>query len=157
MSADITRAGPAISRRLVLAGGAALLSVRLAPAQTVGNGMREAIAEVTGSAKAKVGRIKLEIPELVENGNAIPLTVSVESPMRGADRVESLFLFNEKNPQPHVVNFRFGPAAAAAKISTRIRLADAQTVFAIARMADGSFWSGSAQVIVTVAACVETL
>jgi sulfur-oxidizing protein SoxY len=94
---------------------------------------------------------------LVENGNAVPLTVAVESPMTEEEHVTAIHLFNEKNPQPYVATFRFSAASGKAAVSTRIKLADSQQVVAIARMNDGSLWSDSAQVIVTLAACVEDL
>jgi sulfur-oxidizing protein SoxY len=85
----------------------------------------------------------------------VSLTVSVESPMSEADHVESIHIFNEKNPQPYVAAFNLGPRAGKAQVATRIRLADSQRVVAIARLSDGSFWSDSVDVIVTLAACTE--
>ncbi len=99
----------------------------------------------------------LDIPPLVENGNVVPLTVSVESPMTATDYVKAIHVFNEKNPQPNVIGIHLGPRAGKASISTRIRLADSQKVVAIAQMSDGSFWSDQVDVIVTLAACVEGL
>jgi sulfur-oxidizing protein SoxY len=75
--------------------------------------------------------------------------------MTEADHVASIHIFNQKNPQPYVAAFQLGPRAGKAAVSTRIRLADSQQVVAIARLGDGSFWSDSADVIVTLAACVE--
>ena len=76
--------------------------------------------------------------------------------MTVADHVKAIYVFTEKNPQPNVIGVHLGPRAGKAKISTRFRLADTQTVTAIAEMSDGSFWSASAEMIVTMAACVET-
>jgi len=117
--------------------------------------MDDAISGVIGEATPQRGRVKLELPSIVENGNTVPLTVSVESAMTEADHVMSIHIFNQKNPQPHVATFYLGPRAGTARVSTRIRLADSQKVVAIARFADGSFWSDSADVIVTLAACME--
>jgi sulfur-oxidizing protein SoxY len=117
--------------------------------------MQEAIRGVVGTARVSPGRVKLELPPLSENGNTVPLTVSVESPMTAADHVRAIHVFNEKNPQPDVATFRFGPRAGRARVSTRIRLADTQTVIAIGELSDGSFWSASATVVVTLAACLE--
>jgi sulfur-oxidizing protein SoxY len=83
------------------------------------------------------------------------MTVSVSNPMTPDDYVRSIHVFNEKNPQPNVGNFYLGPQAGRAQISTRIRLADSQKIVAIARLSDGSFWSVSADVVVTLAACTE--
>jgi sulfur-oxidizing protein SoxY len=148
---------PATRRRfLAVAGGVALApilvprSTRATPAT-----MAAAIREVVGEAPVREGKVTLELPPLVENGNAVPMTVTVESPMTAADHVKRIQVFDEKNPEPVIVTFHLGPRAGKAKISTRVRLADSQTVVAIAEMSDGSFWSASADMIVTLAACVE--
>ena len=107
------------------------------------------------SASNGPGRIRLDVPPLVENGNSVTLTVTVDSPITQADYVEAIAVFNEKNPQPHVAVFHLGPRAGRATVTTRMRLADSQQVTAIARLSDGSFWSDTADVIVTLAACVE--
>ena len=143
---------------LAVAGGVAsstFVSVRHASATPAS--MASAIRQVTGEAVVQPGKVQLDVPPLVENGNTVSLTVSVTSPMTAADHVKSIHIFNEKNPQPNVVAFQLGPRAGRAQVSTRIRLADTQTVIAIARMSDGSLWSAKADVIVTLAACVEDL
>ena len=117
--------------------------------------MAEAIRGVIGESELQRGKVKLELPPIVENGNTVSLAVSVESPMTETDHVASIHLFNQKNPQPFVASFHLGPRAGAARVSTRIRLADSQRVVAIARLSDGSLWSDSADVIVTLAACTE--
>src|SRR4051812_12630613 len=128
-----------------------------APACAAPEAMRQAIRAVLVEAEARPGKVTLDIPALVENGNAVPLTVSVESPMSEDDHVKAIHVFNEKNPQPHVISIALGARAGRAKVATRIKLADSQQVIAIAEMSDGSFWGGSADVIVTLAACVEDL
>jgi sulfur-oxidizing protein SoxY len=115
------------------------------------------IKEVTGGAPLREGKVTLDIPPLVENGNAVPLTVKVDSPMTDDDHVKAIHVFNEKNPQPHVFNARLGPRNGKAVISTRIKLADAQKVVAIAETSKGEFFSASADVIVTIAACIEDI
>jgi sulfur-oxidizing protein SoxY len=117
--------------------------------------MQVAIRELVGEARIEPGKVKLELPSIVENGNTVPLTVSVDSPMTEADHVESIHVFNQRNPQPYIAAFHLGPRAGKARVSTRIRLADSQRVVAIARLNDGNFWSDSADVIVTLAACTE--
>jgi sulfur-oxidizing protein SoxY len=147
---------------LVAAGGlvagsamAPLLVVR--PAAATPASMAAAIREVIGEANVREGKVKVDLPPIVENGNTVSLTVSVDSPMTESDHVKSIYIFNEKNPQPNIANFHLGPRAGKASVATRIRLADSQQVVAIAQLSDGSFWSGSVEVIVTIAACVETL
>jgi sulfur-oxidizing protein SoxY len=134
---------------------AALLVMR--PAHASDETMRGAIHDFLGEAQVRPGRVKLDLPPLVENGNAVPLSISVESPMTAEDHVKTIAVFNQKNPQPNVATFHLGPRCGRASVSTRIRLADSQTVIAIAAMSDGSFWSDSADVVVTLAACVEGL
>jgi sulfur-oxidizing protein SoxY len=143
-------------REFLLAAGVGLASlVTVTPARATPAEMQEAIRKVVGSARVNPGRVRLELPPLSENGNSVPLAVSVESPMTAADHVKAIHLFTEKNPQPDVVSFRLGPRAGRASVATRIRLADTQTVTAIAELSDGSFWSASAAVVVTLAACLE--
>jgi sulfur-oxidizing protein SoxY len=125
------------------------------PAEATPATLAAAIAHLTGAAVVHVGKVKLDLPPLVENGNTVPMTVSVSSPMTPEDHVRSIHVFNEKNPQPNVGNFYLGAQAGRAQISIRIRLADSQKVVAIARMSDGSFWSATADVVVTLAACTE--
>jgi sulfur-oxidizing protein SoxY len=117
--------------------------------------LKEAIRNVVGESNLQKGKVTLEVPPLVENGNAVPLTIIVDSPMSEADHVKAIHIFNEKNPQPHVISVALGPRAGKARVATRIKLADAQRIVGIAEMSDGSFWSGEANVIVTIAACVE--
>ena len=146
------------SRRefLLAAAGVGLASIAtVVPAHATPASMQDAILRVVGTARVSPGRVKLDVPPLVENGSTVPLAISIESPMTAADHVKALHVFTEKNPQPDVVSFRFGPRAGRASVSTRIRLADTQTVVAIAELSDGSFWSTKADVVVTLAACLE--
>jgi sulfur-oxidizing protein SoxY len=146
-------------RFLGLAGSAAVLGsvpgVTLRPAEATPATLASAIQNIVGGAIVRTGKIKLDLPPLVENGNTVPMTVSVSSPMTPDDYVKSIHVFNEKNPQPNIGNYYFGPLAGRAQVSTRIRLADSQKIVAIARLSDGSFWSTSTDVVVTLAACTE--
>jgi sulfur-oxidizing protein SoxY len=153
--------GPArrsLDRRGFLAGAAAGLAVIVVPVRAAARpSLADAVAAFTGGAKVNPGRVRLDIPPLVENGNAVGILVAAESPMSAEDHVRRIALFNEKNPQADVVVFHLGPRAGRARVSTRIRLADSQTVVAVAEMSDGTFWSSEASVIVTLAACIEDL
>jgi sulfur-oxidizing protein SoxY len=146
-------------RFLKLAGSAAAIGalpiVSVRPVEATPETMASAIRTVVGNAPVQTGRVKLDIPPLVENGNSVPMTVSVASPMTSTDYVKSIHVFNEKNPQPNLGNFFLGPRAGRAQVSTRVRLADSQKITAIARLSDGSFWSVTAEVVVTLAACTE--
>jgi sulfur-oxidizing protein SoxY len=139
-----------------LAGGVGVVSVltcdesRASPAT-----MQAAIKKIVGSAPLRKGRVMLELPPIVENGNTVSLEVAVESPMTATDHVKAIHVFNEKNPQPNVFSVRLGPRAGKATVSSRMRLADSQQVIAIAEMSDGTFWSDAVDVVVTLAACLE--
>jgi sulfur-oxidizing protein SoxY len=135
--------------------GAAGLGLDLDPADATPASMQAAIRNVTGEAKLNKGRVKIDVPALIENGNAVPLMVSCESPMTQEDHVKAIHVFTEKNPQPNVIGVHLGPRAGRASVSTRIRLADTQKIVAVAQMSDGSFWSDEVEVIVTLAACLE--
>ena len=113
------------------------------------------VRQWAGNTPVQDGRVELEIAPLVENGNAVPITVRMASPMTAADHVQEIVVYNERNPQREVVRFTFGPAAAKAEASTRIRLATSQQLVALARLSDGSQWANYVNVIVTLAACVE--
>jgi sulfur-oxidizing protein SoxY len=113
------------------------------------------LKEITRGAPVRESRVRLEIPHLAENGHLVPLTVSVESPMSAADHVAILYLLSEKNPRPLIAKIAMTPATGRAALTTRIRLAGAQHVVAVAQMSDGSFWGAAADVIVTETACLD--
>jgi sulfur-oxidizing protein SoxY len=139
-----------------LAGAAGIwLPLATGPASATPASMRAAIRKVVGETPVTKGKVKIDLPPLIENGNAVSLTVAVESPMTVEDHVKAIHVFTEKNPQPNVISVQFGPRAGRATFSSRIRLADSQKVIAIAQMSDGSFWSDEIEVIVTLAACLE--
>jgi sulfur-oxidizing protein SoxY len=143
---------------LAITTGTAIISVApilAAPAHATPDTLAVAIREVVGGSVVHTGKVKLEVPPLVENGNTVPITVSVASPMTEADHVKSIHIFNEKNPLPNVGNFYLGVRAGRPQLSTRIRLADSQKIVVIAKLSDGSFWSTTADVVVTLAACTE--
>ena len=145
-----------LGRRTVLAAGVGLaVAGRAQPARATPVAMEQAMRAFTGGAPVRPGRVKLTVPPLVDNGNAVALGVSVGSPMLPDDHVRRIAVFNEKNPQPHVATFHIGPRAGRAAITTRMRLADSQRVVALAELSDGTYWSDSADVIVTLAACLE--
>src|SRR3981081_1668917 len=112
---------PAATRRQFLAalgGAGAALAVR--PAEATPASMEKAIRQVVGEAPVKPGKIKLDLPPLVENGNTVAMTVSVDSPMTAKDYVKAIHVFTEKNPQPNIISVQLGPRAGKAEISTRV-------------------------------------
>ena len=139
-----------------LAGGVGLLCIYpCGESRALPDMLQAAIKKVVGDAPLRKGRVTLGLPPMVENGNAVSVEVSVESPMTASDHVKAIHVFNEKNPQPNVLSVRLGPHAGKARVSTRIRLATTQQVIAIAEMSDGSFWSDAADIFVALAACQE--
>jgi sulfur-oxidizing protein SoxY len=113
------------------------------------------IMAITGGAAIKDGRVTLVIPPLVENGNLVVLKVSVDSPMTENDYVKVIHVVAEGNPLPNIFTAFLTPRSGTANITTRVRLADSQRVWAIAQMSDGSFWQGYAETLVTLSACTE--
>jgi sulfur-oxidizing protein SoxY len=147
------------SRRGVLASAAALLaSPALAQPASIHDHlpwipkMREDLGE---SRRVVKDRVVLDIAPLVDNGNVVPMSVTVQSAMQGADRVKSVRIYSEKNPQPRVVAFHFSEFSPEAKAATRIRLNGSQKLVAIAEMHDGSLYAGVTEVVVTVSACID--
>ena len=119
-----------MDRRRFLVGTAVLALLPFDRAAATPDSMAEAIRKIVGDAVVREERVKLDLPPLIENGNTVPLVVSVESPMSVGDHVRAIHVFNEKNPQPNVVSCPLGPRAGLANVSTRIRLNDTQTVIA---------------------------
>lgn len=148
-----------LSRRQLLARSAGMgMWLSLIPAAQGAELPDELLAAIklfTQGAPLREGRVTFEIAQLVDNGNAVPITVSVDSPMTVADHVAAIAVFNERNPQRDVLVAQLGPRAGRAQVSTRIRLATSQKLVAVARLSDGSCWSRTVEVVVTLAACIE--
>lgn len=142
-------------RKLLEAGAAAPLLLLLRPAAATPESLAGAIAAFTGGAPPQSGRVAFEVSRLIDNGNAVPVTVRVQSPMTPDDHVTAIAIFNERNPQPDVARFMLTPRSGKADVSTRIRLATSQKLVAVARMSNGTFWQQTVDVIVTLAACIE--
>jgi sulfur-oxidizing protein SoxY len=148
----------ALHRRRLLGAAAGLgLALQLRPVAAVSAAPTLQAVERQWAAGRPVteGRVLLDIAPLVENGNAVPIRVLVDSPMTAADHVVEIVVFNERNPQRDVARFSLTPAGGKAEVQTRIRLATSQQLVALARMRDGSQWSHHVDVLVTLAACIE--
>ena len=126
-----------MDRRHFLAGTAAIVVLPFGPASATPEAMAEAIKKVVGDAQVRSERVKLDLPPLIENGNTVPLVVSVDSPMTVGDYVKTIHVFNEKNPQPGVFTAQLSPRNGKAIVGTRIKLGDSQKIVAIAEMSDG--------------------
>lgn len=114
-----------------------------------------AINSIIGTATVKEGRVHLELASLIENGNLVTIKVSVASPMSQNDYVKAIHLVAGKNPLPNILSAYFTPQSGTANLTTRIRLADTQRVWALAQMSDGSFYQTYADTLVTSSACSE--
>ena len=148
-------------RRFLAAAASLALLPRVGRAQSSENPIAPldqldpAVHAVTGGATIRRGKVDLELPPLADNGNSVAMRLTVESPMTRAEHVRSIHLFSERNPVRHMAAFYLGPRAGRAEIASRIRLAGSQRVVAIAELSDGSWWSGSAAVVVTLSACLD--
>jgi sulfur-oxidizing protein SoxY len=117
--------------------------------------LEAAISKVAGDAPVRAGKVKLDVPPLIDNGNTVPISVTVDNPMTASNHVKAIHIFTEKNPQPYVITAHLGPRAGRASVSTRARIADTGRVIAIAELSDGSYWSDTVSVVVTLSACLE--
>jgi sulfur-oxidizing protein SoxY len=138
---------------LALAAGAAGAIALGAPQALAKNDADEAIKKFTGGKTPVEGKVKLDLPEIAENGNTVPMTVTVDSPMTEASHVTDVLVVANENPRSGVVTFHFSPASGVAEANTRIRLAATQDVIAVAKMNDGSFYMATKQVKVTIGGC----
>lgn len=147
---------PPTTRRGVLALAAAGAAVAILPrpaAAQLSSGAQAAVDRVRAGRTAQEGRITLRAPPIAENGNTVPITVSVESPMTAADHVQRIHVFADKNPTPDVAVFHLTPACGRAQVDTRIRLGQTQDVIVLAEMSDGSLFMTRAEVKVTIGGC----
>jgi len=143
-----------MKRRDFLAGAAGALAfpgTALAQADTLDPHVR-ALAD---GAPVRKGKVTLVLPQLADNGNSVPIRITVDSPMTAADHVKSIHLYSERNPVPNMANFYLGLRAGKAEIDSRVRLAGSQRVTAVAKLSDGSFWYDAAPIVVTLSACLD--
>jgi len=145
-----------LDRRQVLLVGAAWALPAAAQSEGPVHDLEAAVRGFAGSATVRQGRIRLDIAPLVDNGNTVPVSVLVDSPMTEQDHVQAIAVFNERNPQRDVAGFVLTPRSGRARVDTRIRLATSQKLVAVARFSDGSVWSHTVDVVVTLAACIES-
>lgn len=147
-----------INRRqaLALSAGAAVFAVTgFSSKQSFASAedTEKAIMELAGGKMPEAGKVTLTAPEIAENGNTVPISVSVDSAMTDGDMVESVSIFAEGNPNPDVVTFNFTALSGAATATTRMRLAKTQNVIAVAKMADGTTYMDKKEVKVTIGGC----
>jgi sulfur-oxidizing protein SoxY len=148
------------SRRTVLvgAGAAALVATLIgarapAVAQEKSNGFEETLKKILGDAKPSDAKIVIDMPEIAENGNTVPFSLTVDSPMTADDHVKAVHVISTGNPQPGVANFAFTPLSGKASVSSRMRLGRTQDVLAIAALSNGTFLMTKRTVKVTIGGC----
>ena len=147
-----------MKRRAFIATGAAFVTtfvVRPAAALAQSDVLTPMVKAYAAGATVREGRVKFDIAPLVDNGNSVPIEITVESPMTQAQHVVGIVVFNEKNPQNDVVQFTLTPFSGRARVATRMRLAVTQQLVAVAKMNDGSCWTHTVDVLVTIASCIE--
>ncbi len=159
MSMKISKLLEDVSRRQLLVaagqGSAVVATMTLLPGRLRAEfpTLYEAINSVTGDASPAEGRIELTLPQIAENGNTVPIEISVDSPMSEADYVKSVHVFADGNPNPNVATYHFTPANGAARFAARIRLAKTQNVIAVAEMSNGDLYMAKSEVKVTIGGC----
>jgi len=140
---------------LLLAAGAAAATMAPGTARAEAGDMEAAVKAFAGGRPITPGKVKIDISPLVENGNSASMGVWVDHPQTEAAHVRRIAVFNEKNPSPEVAVFHLNGRSGASRVDTRIRLATTQKLVAVAELSDGSLWSDQADVIITIAACIE--
>ena len=134
-----------------IAGLAAILAPRMSFADE--KAVAAEIAKLYGDKKMDSGKIKLDVPEIAENGLVVPVNVDVESPMTDVDYVKAVHIFADGNPLPGVVTYRFTPACGKASASTRMRLAQTQNIVCVAEMSNGTLYTTKSNIKVTIGGC----
>lgn len=144
------------SRRALLRFGASAVLISAIPvtALAASDQIDQAKLELFGDRPVTPGRVTLKLPAIAENGYSVPIDIAVDSPMTEDDHVKRIVILSPRNPYPLIGSFNLGPRAGLANISTRIRLGGSQTLHVIAEMNDGRLFSGTADTVVTLAACV---
>ncbi len=117
------------------------------------NDSADQIKKFTGGKTPVEGRVKIDVPEIAENGNTVPMTIAVDSPMTEQSHVTQVLVLADGNPRSGVATFHFSPASGVAEANTRVRLASTQNIVAVAKMNDGSFFMASKEVKVTIGGC----
>jgi sulfur-oxidizing protein SoxY len=153
----ITVQSSRLNRREFALGAAAGIAVAASPLAVVGQdssqGWEQAVKKVLGDAKPIEGKVLIDMPEIAENGNTVPFTISVDGPMSGAEHVKVIHIIATANPQPGVAVFRFSPLSGKATVASRMRLARTQDVIGIAELSDGRFLMSKRNVKVTIGGC----
>lgn len=145
-----------MGRRQVMAGlGVGVMLATLAPRLAAAKpaDVEEAIKKLVGDKKPTAGRVKIDLPQIAENGNTVPIKVSIDSPMTESEYIKAVHVFSDANPNPEVASFYFTPRSGKAFVSTRMRMAKTQNVIAVAETNKGALLMGKQSVKVTIGGC----
>lgn len=143
-----------LNRRQAVALGIGGLAAAMAPlnAQATPESARKLLSDMVKT-EPKAGKVQIKTQEIAENGNTVPVTVTVDSPMTDKDYVKAIHVVADKNPLPGVASFNLHPASGKAEVQFRMRMAETQNIIAVAEMSDGSAWTASREVKVTIGGC----
>src|SRR6266404_695458 len=149
-----------ISRRRMLqgAGAWALASPLLAGAPAAAAQELPAIPALTSllaGRSPRRERLRLELPTLADNGQAVPMRLTMAGPFAPGSALKSIHLYSEVNPVPEMAVFEFPSPPPKVEIDSRVRLAGSQRVVAVAVMSDDTLFAAVADVVVTIAACLD--
>ena len=111
------------------------------------------IAKFTGGKTAENGKIAIDLPDIAENGNTVPLSIKIDSAMTADDYVSEILVVGDANPNPGIVRFHLTPMAGRAEVATRIRLGGTGNVTVAAKTSTGKLYADRKAVKVTVGGC----
>jgi sulfur-oxidizing protein SoxY len=146
---------PGISRRRLLQGAGALLFAGRLPSARAELPPIPALASFLAGRSPRWERLHLEMPKLADNGQAVPMRLSLMGPFEAGSTLQAIHLFSEKNPVPEIAVFEFPSPPVRVEVETRVRLAGAQYVVAVAAMSDGVLYADATEVLVTIAGCLD--
>jgi sulfur-oxidizing protein SoxY len=148
-----------MKRRMFLSAAGATLAGAVLPARAQrfqpSQDITPLLARLTGGVAPERSGVQIELPQIAENGNSVPMRIRVTSPMSPEDHVKAIYIIAERNPRPLVATFHLGPHSGRAEISTRVRLAGTQQVVVLAELTGNRFRIGPVDVLVTSAACMD--
>lgn len=141
-------------RQAVTALGLGGIAVTLLPlsAEATPEAAKKLLSDLV-KAEPKAGKVQIKSQEIAENGNTVPVTITVDSPMTDKDYVKEVHIVADKNPMPGVASFNLSPANGKAEVQFRMRMAETQNIIAVAVMSDGSAWTAAREVKVTIGGC----
>ncbi|HLT76694.1 MAG TPA: thiosulfate oxidation carrier protein SoxY [Ferrovibrio sp.] len=154
MSPITNLAREGLNRRQAVALGLGGIAAAMAPlnARATPESARKLLSDMVKT-EPKAGKVQIKTQEIAENGNTVPVTITVDSPMTDKDYVKAIHVVADRNPLPGVASFSLNPASGKAEVQFRMRMAETQNIIAVAEMSDGSAWTATREVKVTIGGC----